>query len=199
MIERATAYKLGIGKLMRGEWKEDRMFVNNAEILRVRIMGNVVQKYVSDDKNYGFLVIDDETGTIRVRVFREDLRLMNHVRLGDIVETIGKLKKYNDEVYISPEINRRIFDPNMYFLRKIELFKEFKPQDVEVAEEYTMDGKEKEKMLKLIEEIDKGEGAFFDEIVEKIKMGKKDVETILYNLLKDGYVYEPRQRRYRVL
>jgi DNA replicative helicase MCM subunit Mcm2 (Cdc46/Mcm family) len=200
MIERATSYKLGILEIMNGNWKGEGLHINGMEIKRARVMGTVVQKYVSDDKNYGFLVLDDETETIRIKAFKEEMSLIEGISAGDFAEVIGKVRKYNEEVYISPAIVVRIDNPNTYFLRKIELMKGFSPQkNLEVVEDYFADDKKKGEILHLMKELDKGDGASFDKISEEIKMDKKDVEMVLYALLKDGQIYEPRQRRYRVL
>lgn len=200
MIERATAYKTDIASLEKGEWKEDRIQVNNRSMKRVRVMGTIIQKYLSDDNNYGFLVIDDETGTMRAKAFKQDLSLMEGKKAGDIVEVIGSIRKYNDETYISPEIIRRIKDPNKYFLRKLELLKGFKTKEkVEVAEEYFADTKRKEEILKTIKSLENEGGAEFDDVLKKTKMSKKDMEMVLYNLLKDGDIYEPKPKTYKVL
>lgn len=200
MIERATAYKTDIASLKQGEWKQDKIHVGNRIMKRVRIMGTIVQKYLSNDNDYGFLVIDDETETIRAKAFKEDTSLMQNKKVGDIVELIGRVRKYGDERYITPEIIRRIKNPNYYFLRKLELLRGFKPkQRVEVAEEYFANTKKKQDILKKIKGLEKEEGADFDTILERVGMDQKDLEIVLYNLLKDGDIYEPKPKRYKVL
>ena len=44
-----------------------------------------------------------------------------------------------------------------------------------------------------------GEGAEFESIRKKLKLSEKGLEELLFSLLKDGFIYEPKPRRYKVL
>ncbi len=192
MMERATAIKYNISDLKAAEWKGEKAAIRGEEITKVRIVGTVVQKYLSEDGNYGFIVLDDETDSIRIKAFKEDIGTIKKMKKGDFADAIGKIKKYGDEVYISPEIIRRINDPNFYYLRKLETMIPKKQRKMSMEEG-------KEEILEKIRGLDKGEGASFEDIEKELNMRREDVEAVLYNLLKDGFIYEPRHRRYKVL
>jgi len=89
------------------------------EVSSVHLLGTVVNSYVSDDGKYGFVVLDDGTGMIRVKVF-QDTGAIRKVKKGDIVDVVGRLRQYNDEVHIFPEFVKMVDDPNYETLRKIE-------------------------------------------------------------------------------
>lgn len=89
----------------------------------MRILGTVVDIYQNEDGSYGAITLDDGSDTIRGKFF-QDLGPINEIEEGDIVDVIGKVKKYEGEIYITPEnlIKRK---PEWELLRALE-YKEFK-------------------------------------------------------------------------
>ncbi|MFX0136239.1 MAG: hypothetical protein ACFFDN_21545 [Candidatus Hodarchaeota archaeon] len=86
-------------------------------------------------KDYGYLIIDDGTETIRIKVWGDDIRKykVEDLNIGDNVDIIGRVREYNDEIFIMPEIISKISDPNWELLReleKIELKKLFKNKKI---------------------------------------------------------------------
>ena len=65
-------------------------------------MATVVDKYTNDEKTYGTVTFDDGTETIRAKYF-QDLDPMDSLVPGQIVEIIGKVKEYGQEVYLVVE------------------------------------------------------------------------------------------------
>jgi len=49
--------------------------------------------------------------------------LLAKIKKGEIVEVVGKIREYNDERFIVPEIVRVVEDPNCLTLRKLECHK----------------------------------------------------------------------------
>lgn len=134
MQGRQVAKKVSIKTINSGEYKqidrdkeEDKFKPNYIEfegelISRVRVLATVIDKFVSEDGNYATLTLDDSTDTIRCKLFN-DLELIESIEKGDVVDLIGKIKEYNEERYIQPELITRIEDPNFEVLRNLELKK----------------------------------------------------------------------------
>ncbi|MGB9693603.1 MAG: OB-fold nucleic acid binding domain-containing protein, partial [Fervidobacterium sp.] len=72
------------------------------KIAKAKIVGTVVDKFVSEDGNYSAITVNDETGSIRVKLFKEDISMIDSIEIGDLVAVVGKVKQYADEVYIIP-------------------------------------------------------------------------------------------------
>ena len=96
------------------------------KITKVKIMGVVVNKYMSDDGNYAAITIDDETDAIRVKFFKENVEMMSEINEGDLVVVVGRPREYADEIYIIPNFVRKINDLNAFILHKLEILKELK-------------------------------------------------------------------------
>jgi RPA family protein len=90
-------------------------------VSRVNLIATVTEKFLSDDKNYSTATIDDGTGSIRVKTFKEGVELLEGINAGDMILAIGKVKEYNGEVYINGEIVKKVFDRNLESLRKLEI------------------------------------------------------------------------------
>lgn len=125
--KRLTAIKSSIGVLARGKFHPAEGFTSGyivtsqgSKVSRARVMATVVGKFVSEDGLYGSLTLDDETDTIRVKIFK-NTKIIEDIEVGDIVDVFGKMREYNGEIYVSPEIVRKITDPNYLILRMAEL------------------------------------------------------------------------------
>ena len=134
MTQRWTAYKMNVNDIVNGNYGEEGLDFGSLKVQRVRIMGSVVQKFVADDKKYGFFILDDGTETIRVRCFQDSINLIEDTEMGDLVDVFGRLREYQGELYVIPEIVVKVDDPNFYFLRKLELKKQMKRLNVKPAE-----------------------------------------------------------------
>lgn len=221
MAKRWVAYKLRIKDLLSARYAEDG-FLNyrGLQINRVRLMGTVVSKLVSEDRKYGFFIIDDGTETIRIRSFEDSLDLVEKVETGDLVDVFGRIRKYEDELYVIPEIVKKIEDPNLEILRKAELEVqdkklpahgaiEEKPK-VEVSsvsEEVIEERIEitpasespKKKIVDIIIKLDKGEGVEVSMIVADSKLSSEVVDNVLTDLMNDGELFEPRPGKVKLL
>src|SRR3989344_3282651 len=130
-IKRATAYKLWIkdicdGKFISPESIEETPYLEtrNLKVSRVNIIATTVLIYKSEDSGYANLTLDDGSGeAIRVKCWRDDVRLLNNVNVGDLVNVIGRVRLFNNEIYLFPEIVKVLVDHNWGRLRKLELTK----------------------------------------------------------------------------
>ncbi|MFH1774328.1 MAG: OB-fold nucleic acid binding domain-containing protein [Methanobacteriota archaeon] len=225
-IERGTASKICIkdvvdGKFIKAEQRfEPNLIVTplNEKISRVRVMGTVVSRFVSEDGKYASLTLDDASDTITVRAFRDDIELLRDIKPGDIVDVVGKIKEYNEEKYIAPESIRKIEDPNWELVRKLELLlKESRLEErkvgaveteAKVAEqpastpaeevvEETVSEDPKLVTLNLIEKMDEGEGVKYVTLLSESGLEEEKLESVLNELMGDGEVYEPKIGRFK--
>ena len=93
-------------------------------ISRVNLIGSVIDKFVNEDESYSSLTLDDGTEAIRIKVFGDRVKTFEGIEPGDLVLVIGKLKEYNGEIYVNGEIVRKIRDPNLQLLRRLEILNE---------------------------------------------------------------------------
>lgn len=127
MIERQTAKKVHVWDIMNGSFvkKEglEPSFVKTKqgeEISRAHILGTVTSKFIAEDGNYASVTIDDGSDTIRLKVFKTT-KPLDSLELGDVVDVIGKVREYEGETYVIPEVARKIENPNFELLRRLEL------------------------------------------------------------------------------
>jgi len=129
MVERQTSRNVRISDLASGmfvagdrEAMKPNLVVTplGEQISRARIMGVVVEKFRSEDGRFASLTLDDGTGAMRVRVFQNDLPLIEGFGLGDLVSAVGKVKNFRDENYLAPETVRLVSDPNSELLFRLE-------------------------------------------------------------------------------
>ncbi len=132
MISRQTARNARISDLVRGKWvKKEGMvpsFVISSlgeNISRTRITGTVVARFDSEDGNYSSVTLDDGTETIRLKAFK-DVTILENLKEGRTVEVTGKVREYNEEIYIIPEVIKEVTDPNFELLRRLEVIRKVK-------------------------------------------------------------------------
>lgn len=216
---RAPAIKIRIkdvmgGSFSRGDSKWEPSYVTTPreeKLARVRILGTVVARYVSENQEYGAITLDDSTDTIGVRVFKDEVSLIRDIKPGDIVDVVGRPKEYRDERYISCESVWKIDNPNWEFLRRLELLSSdlrsgrvdevpeetVEKEGSEVVEEEVLGEDKKVVVLGLIEELDEGEGTKYATLIEKSGLEKKVLEDVLGELMDEGEVYEPKIGRFK--
>jgi RPA family protein len=202
----------------REEMKPSYVITNlGMKVSRVNIVGTVIDKFVSEDKNYTFLTLDDGTESIRVKSFGEKVSLTEGVEKGDLVLVIGKVREYNGERYINLELLKKV-DVNYETLRKLEIAEELKRwaeftekvrkdlkeiSEEEVKRKYKLDDEEleviresklsdyKQKMLEILEKLDEGDGVEISKLFEVISLPETMVEKVLDELISEGLVYQP--------
>jgi RPA family protein len=89
------------------------------KLSRVRVLATVVDKFVSESGKFAAVTADDGTDTIRVKIFNA-VSMFDDIAVGDIVDFICRVKEYNGEVYLAPEIITKS-EPNMEILREMEI------------------------------------------------------------------------------
>ena len=129
-LKRMTAIKTDVETLINGKYISSENLSGSfvltklgQKISRARVLAIVIDKFISADESYAALTLDDGTEKIRAKVFR-DLGIIENVENGDIIDIIGKLRSYNEEIYIVPEIIQHIKDQRFITLRKLEIEKQ---------------------------------------------------------------------------
>lgn len=96
------------------------------ELLRVNLIGTVIDKFVREDGDYATLHLDDGTGTIRAKAWSEDAGEIEKFEIGNVVNVIGKVREYNEEIHLVPEVIREVQNPNWELLREVEILEKRK-------------------------------------------------------------------------
>ena len=129
--KKLIAYKVWINDILNskiykeedGDFSISYIKVKDIRISKINIMANIVEKFLSEDKNFASITLDDGSGAIRVKTWKEDTMKVENFNVGDIVNIIGRPRTYNEESFIVPELIRKVDDPNFEVLRKLELLK----------------------------------------------------------------------------
>lgn len=198
--KRQTAYKITVKDILNSIYVKTDGFNPNylrgmgKEISRINVIGVVVEKIDLD--NYKTLTIDDGTGIISSRVFENNI-LSDEINMGDIVAIIGRPREYSSEKYILIEIIKKI-DPSWAIVRKLEL-KNVK-DDKNIINKSSVEEEDVEistnEIVKLIREMDKGDGVSIEEISSK---DINDYEKIIDILLKGGDIFEVKPGKLKIL
>lgn len=202
-IQRMTAKKTYVSDIVNGEWvKKEGMepsFVvspSGDEISRARILGTVVSRFLAEDGNFASFTIDDTTETIRAKTFKT-IKPIDGFEVGNLVDLIGKVREYNGEIYIIPEIIRKIEDPNIELLRKLEIMKrpgaEKPGTPISKQSKPNVEKKDDKDLRKeILKFIDNQEdGVEYGKILENVKGKESEIESVVNEILAEGICYEP--------
>ena len=133
------------------------------------------------------------------------MSLMENIEVGDIIRVIGRLRKYEDEIYIMPEIIKKFDDPNYELMNKLEAIKHRVIVEKPIEEEEIIEEIEevitspKEDIINAIKELDTGDGVEIKKIAEVLNTDEKVVEDVLAELMADGDIYEPKPGKVKLL
>jgi RecG-like helicase len=201
--KRNIAYKLRIGDLLLGkpiinEEKFSFLELNDKKIIRVNIIGNIIDKYESEgERKYIFLTLDDGSGQIKLKCFGDEAGKFKEVFQGQTVLVIGVLRNFNNETYISPEIIKEQ-DTKYLLIRKLEIEKENSKNTKPLGREQIV--AVKDKILEIIKNAEKDGGIEMDTIIMNLREVSPDViNSEIKRLLEDGIVFEPRPGKIRWL
>ena len=211
--KRQIAYKARIKGLLGGRyvkeegWTPNYIETGRRKISRVNLIGTIVSK--EDIESFQSLILDDGTGKITARSFEKNNALDN-LDIGDVVLIIGRPREYSGERYVLIEIIKKIENKKWILYRKAELENESfdeapvseeksKPnnnvEEIAVTTESVGAEPAAETVLKRIKELDKGEGADFDDVVKGIANGEK----IISSLLSEGEIFEIKPGKLKIL
>ncbi|MBN1645024.1 hypothetical protein JW851_03225 [Candidatus Woesearchaeota archaeon] len=215
--KRQTAVKVSIGSLLSSTYvKQDGMLPNyvllddGSKVSRVNLMGVVVS--VGEDTGFQSVFIDDGSGKVSIRAFEQN-EVLASLNIGDCILIIGRPREFGSEIYVLPEIIKKITNPKWLEVRKLELQQRKKPDKVQeiksqekiqqeeeidsgaiVEEEFVSGGNAD--VINKIKELDTGNGADFDEV---IKQTSQESEKIILSLMKNGDVFEVSPGKLKIL
>jgi RPA family protein len=228
---RQPAIKTTIGEIASGKYvqeSEDKsnyvLTSKNIKIYRLNLIAIILSKELQGSITN--LLVDDGTGKITLKSFEENKNLSD-INVGNVVLIIGKLRTYNQDKYISPEIIKKI-DPQWLKIRAIELkdnfikndkninLKQEEKETIKIIEEKQEFKDEKEikkekeinpvdieedlpiqKIIKIIKELDNGDGVFIEELIEKSTLN--ETEKLIQNMLENGDIFQNYPGKVKVL
>lgn len=203
-FKRHIAYKYRIGDLLIGKpiFDGERfsfLELGNKQILRVNIVGNIVDRYDSEgERKYSFLTLDDGSGQIKLKSFGDDIERIKDITQGQTVIVIGLLRNFNNETYIAPEIVKEQ-DPKYLLIRKKELEKERATTAPPVTEKTEIVAI-KDKILEEIKKSEDDGGIEVDKIIMSLRETSPEIiNQEIKKLLEEGIVFEPRPGKLRWL
>ena len=195
--KRKTAYKIRIkdlfsGKYVKeeGEWAPTYVLFKDKKVSRVNVIANVIDKYENEEKSYGTIDLDDGTGVIKGKLWREDIKLIEDISIGDLVLVVAKVKEMNDDRHLMLELIKVLENSSWAEVRKLELNKlwgvEVIKVEKEIVDQPTVNSRQK--VLSLIEKF---EEINEEEIINKLDLNKEEIFKIINELIKEGEIYRP--------
>jgi len=216
--KRQTAVKVSVGSILRGQYiKQDGMLPNyvllddGSQVSRVNIMGVVVG--IGEDSGFQSVFLDDGSGKVSIRAFEQNDSLSS-LAIGDCVLIIGRPREFSNEIYVLPEIIKKIKNPKWLEVRKSELEKNKLTNPVEavkininkkdepvekpdnIVEEEFVESSSNNKVINKIKELDSGSGADFDDVIKQLS---PESEKVVLSLMKTGDVFEVSPGKLKVL
>lgn len=202
-FKRNVAYKLRIGDILIGKPITDGerfsfLELGERKIIRVNIIGNIVDKYESEgERKYVFFTLDDGSGQIKLKCFGDDANKFKSVMQGQTVLVIGNLRFFNNEVYISPEIIKEQ-DTKYLLVRKLEIEKEKSKNIQAPAREQIV--AVRDKILGIIKDAEKDGGIEIDKVIMDLRETSPEIiNQEIKKLLEEGIIFEPRPGKVRWL
>lgn len=198
--KRNTAYKLRIGDILKGvpsitEGKFLFLELGDKKVVRTNIIANCVDKFVQEgEKQFASLTIDDASGQLRIKAFGEDIIPLKDIMQGDTLQVIGNIREWNGEIYILPEIVKKI-DTRWLLVRKLEIQNNRK----NIASPEDKGSALKNEIIQKIKAAEADGGIDVDAIIMNTESNPDAINTEIKKLLEEGLIYEPRPGRLRYL
>lgn len=218
MQGRQNAYKLWIAEIISadyiredGEWEPNYLDVKGVKVTRVNVIGTITEVFANATADYATITIEDGSAQIAIRAFKEDVKLVIGVNIGDSILIIGRPKQYQNEIYLVPEIVKKLDNPAWMKVRKAELLQTRgniqqksllivppEASDREAREELIAtntplrgDEGTRQKLLNILEK--QGElGMDIDVLIKDSETEEGEAEKIIEELIKEGEIYMSR-------
>ncbi|HLC58005.1 MAG TPA: OB-fold nucleic acid binding domain-containing protein [Candidatus Nanoarchaeia archaeon] len=211
-MERSTAYILWLSALnnkefikQQAEFTPNYLLLESRKISRINTIATITQKNQKEDSSFASITLDDGSAQIRAKAWHEDTKILEDIKLGDVALVIGKLKEYNDELYIAPEIVNKQH-PNLLYLRQLNLLQEqgspqqvqqdladFDPLDASQVKEEKVSSfteSKRQKLMNAISHLDTELGASLTEVIQASGLEEQEAQAILKELLQEGEIFK---------
>jgi RecG-like helicase len=202
-FKRNIAFKLRVGDILSGKpmIEGDRfssLELGNKKIIRINLIGNVVDKYGSEgEKRFSIITIDDGSGQVKAKSFGDEIKKLENISQGQTILIIGVLRHFNNELYISPEIVREI-DPKYLLIRKIEVEK-IKGQQAEPLPKDQINAV-RDRILGAIKSGEEDGGIEMDKLIMTLSsISPVIISQEVEKFLEEGIIFEPRPGKVRYL
>jgi hypothetical protein len=201
--KRNVAHKIIIGDILKSKpvYDAERFIyaeLGSKKIVRVNLLANCVDKFVSEgEKKYGSITVDDASGQIRLKVFGDDVSIVDEILQGDTLQIVGNIRIWNDELYVTPEVVKRV-DPRWLLVRKLEIQNARK--DLPAPTNEGGGGSPvKDDIMKKIKDAEVDGGVDIDDLIMGTEANPDLINSEIKKLLEEGLIYEPRPGRLRYL
>jgi len=198
-----TAKDIKESKYIKQEgWSPNYLDTNFGKISRLNIIGTIVSKEPQK------IVVDDSTASVEIRSF-EEIKSNEEIKVGDNINVIGRPREFNDNIYILPEIVKKINSDDFIEFRKKELKLRKKIiKEESINEEFVVEKKEEKiepdknlsdnkKIMNKIEEMDLGDGVYIEDLISNLNIS--ECEMKIQKLLENGDVFEVKPSKIKVL
>jgi len=190
---RMVAKKVRIFDIINGKFfpgKKEQMIASyvitpfGEKLSRVNLIATVVEKFVSESENYAALLLEDGSGAIRAKFFGTETTKVRDIEPGQLVLIIGKLKEYDGEIYVNPEIIRVLHDPNYEILRAAEILenlierKKIVDEIKSLMEKYSYD-----QLSQYVKEKYEIDDAALQVIIENLRIHRRDFKPFILELI----------------
>jgi len=219
---RQVAYKTWISDIVNnefvkkeGEWEPNYISVHDKKVSRVNIIANVITNYENEEGDYISVTIDDGSSSIQIKAWKEDVKLLKGLEVGETILLIARVREYNGEKYLTPEIIKKLDKPEWIMYRKKELTKEYgdlikKTENTKegptikapVEEEVVDDSKtenDRQKILNIIETQATEEGMDKLKIIKESNLDEQTADGIIQSLLMEGEIFEIKPGKIKIL
>jgi RecG-like helicase len=189
--QRNIAYKLRIGDILKAKpiVNEGRLLfleLGDKKIIRVNVIANVVDKYFNDgEKKYASITVDDASGQLKLKAFGDDVANLKDITQGDTLQIIGVMREYNSELYVTPEITKKV-DPKWLLVRKLEI------QNLRKDIPLPSNAPIRDVILEKIKTSDSKGGIDKEQLILDTEASPDLINAEIKHLLEDGMIYEPR-------
>jgi RPA family protein len=124
MRERMTAVRAAVTDIVNGTFGDDNgphvVSPYGVELRRVALVGLIVDQYSKE--GYASITIDDGTETIMAKAWGGEASSLEKVQTNILALIIGKVKEYEGEIFVAPEIVRELDDPNYLTVHRMERY-----------------------------------------------------------------------------
>ena len=126
--ERMTAIRASVSDIVNGKYGEENgpyvISPYGVELRRIALVGFITEQRSGEGKQgkYAYITIDDGTAAIKAWAWDIHVESLDKIEKSILALIIGKVKAFRDEVYIAPEIIRKLEDPNFITLHMLERY-----------------------------------------------------------------------------
>ena len=125
--ERQTAYVVTAESLQNGRYEKSPgefepnyvILQDSRKVSRINLIAAIVA--ITEEPTFKSFIIDDGTAKMSARIF--DKELFQDIEIGDLVLLIGRPREFGSEIYLVPEIMKKMQDPKWVEHRKLLLSK----------------------------------------------------------------------------